>query len=104
MGPLKVKGCQLLFRNNNIIMNIPKGHLCASLVMGEMNFFFLNVPRLVAGVERVDIGLPYYRPNRTREVRQRRQVIKANKKSVELERALRLRTCKVSHTLHKSNT
>lgn len=40
MGPLKVKGCQLLFRNNNIIMNIPKGHLCASLVMGEMNFFF----------------------------------------------------------------
>lgn len=51
----------------------------------------------------MDIGLPYYRPNRTSEVRQRRQVIKANKKNVELERALRLRTCKASHTRHKKN-
>lgn len=52
----------------------------------------------------MDIGLPYYRPNRTSEVKQRKQVIKANKKDVELERALRLRTCKVSHTRHTSNT
>lgn len=50
---------------------------------------------VVAGVERVDIGLPYYRPHRTNEVRERKQVMKANKKNVELERALRLRTCKL---------
>ena len=47
------------------------------------------------GAERVDIGLPYYRPHRTKEVRERRQVIKDNKKNVELERATRLRTCKL---------
>lgn len=70
---------------------------------GEMDslLFFLNVPCLVAGVERVDIGLPYHRPNRTSEVKQRKQVMKANKKNVELERALRLRTCKASHTRRK---
>lgn len=55
-------------------------------------------PCLVAGAERVDIGLPYYRPHRTKEVRERREVMKDNKKNVELERALRLRTCERPHT------
>ncbi|XP_070783105.1 large ribosomal subunit protein mL38 isoform X2 [Enoplosus armatus] len=45
--------------------------------------------------ERVDIGLPYYRPGRTNEVRERRRVMKDNKKNVELERASRLRTFKI---------
>ncbi|XP_069563592.1 large ribosomal subunit protein mL38 [Brachyistius frenatus] len=48
------------------------------------------------GAERVDVGLPYYRPRRTKEVRERRQVMKDNKKNVELERACRLRTFKIS--------
>lgn len=46
-------------------------------------------------MERVDIGLPYHRPSRTGQVKERRQVMKDNKKSVELERALRRRTCKL---------
>lgn len=45
--------------------------------------------------QRVDIGLPYFRPHRTKEVKQRRQVMKDNKSNVELERALRLRTFKI---------
>lgn len=49
---------------------------------------------LVAGAEQIDIGLPYCRPRRTKEVRERRQVMKENKKNVELERSSRLRTCK----------
>ena len=59
----------------------------------------LNEPCVVAGAERVDIGLPYYRPNRTKEWRERRQVVKDNRNSMELERACRLRTCKLTHTL-----
>ncbi|XP_063338246.1 39S ribosomal protein L38, mitochondrial [Pelmatolapia mariae] len=47
------------------------------------------------GAERVDIGLPYYQSRRTKEVRKRRQVMKENKKNVELERASRLRTFKI---------
>uniref|UniRef100_A0A8D0DD77 Large ribosomal subunit protein mL38 n=1 Tax=Sander lucioperca TaxID=283035 RepID=A0A8D0DD77_SANLU len=47
------------------------------------------------GAERVDIGLPYYRPGRTKEVRERKQVMKDNKKNIELERASRLRTFKI---------
>ncbi|XP_074477109.1 large ribosomal subunit protein mL38 [Sebastes fasciatus] len=47
------------------------------------------------GAEKVDIGLPYCRPNRTKEVRERKQVMKDNKKNVELERAARLRTFKI---------
>ncbi|XP_035520052.1 39S ribosomal protein L38, mitochondrial [Morone saxatilis] len=47
------------------------------------------------GAERVDIGLPYYRPCRLREVRERRQVMKANKENADLERACRLRTFKI---------
>lgn len=58
----------------------------------------LNESRLVAGAERVDIGLPYFRPHRTKEVRERKQVMKDNKKNVELERASRLRTCKLART------
>ncbi|XP_033466785.1 large ribosomal subunit protein mL38 [Epinephelus lanceolatus] len=45
------------------------------------------------GAERVDIGLPYYRPSR--EYREKKQLLKDNKKNVELERALRLRTFKI---------
>ncbi|XP_029383804.1 large ribosomal subunit protein mL38 isoform X1 [Echeneis naucrates] len=45
--------------------------------------------------ELVDIGLPLCRPSRTKEVRERRQVIKDNKKNAELERMTRLRTFKI---------
>ncbi|XP_026171410.1 large ribosomal subunit protein mL38 [Mastacembelus armatus] len=48
------------------------------------------------GAERVDIGLPYSRPCRTKEVRERRQVMTDNKKNIFLERASRLRTFKIS--------
>lgn len=54
---------------------------------------------MVAGAEQVDIGFPYCRPSRTKEVRERSQVIKENKKNVELEKAMRLRTCEPTHTL-----
>ena len=47
------------------------------------------------GVERVDIGLPHCRPSRTKEVRERRQIVKANKKNADLERAMRLRTFRI---------
>uniref|UniRef100_UPI003AAD74A1 large ribosomal subunit protein mL38 isoform X2 n=1 Tax=Centroberyx gerrardi TaxID=166262 RepID=UPI003AAD74A1 len=45
--------------------------------------------------ERVDIGLPHCRPYRIKEARERKQVVKENKKNVELERASRLRTFKI---------
>uniref|UniRef100_A0A3Q0SVI6 Large ribosomal subunit protein mL38 n=1 Tax=Amphilophus citrinellus TaxID=61819 RepID=A0A3Q0SVI6_AMPCI len=48
-----------------------------------------------ADPEHVDIGLPYCQPARTKEVRRRRQVMKENKKNIELERASRLRTFKI---------
>ncbi|XP_047464589.1 39S ribosomal protein L38, mitochondrial [Mugil cephalus] len=48
------------------------------------------------GVERVDIGLPYCRPDRLKELRERKQVMKDNKKNVELERITRLRTFRIS--------
>uniref|UniRef100_UPI001A98E5EA 39S ribosomal protein L38, mitochondrial n=1 Tax=Gasterosteus aculeatus aculeatus TaxID=481459 RepID=UPI001A98E5EA len=47
------------------------------------------------GAEKVDIGLPYFRPSRTKEAKERKQVMKENKKNVELERACRLRTFKI---------
>ncbi|XP_076024039.1 large ribosomal subunit protein mL38 [Genypterus blacodes] len=47
------------------------------------------------GVERVDIGLPYCRPRRTTEARERKRVMKENKDNMELERAARLRTFKI---------
>ncbi|XP_070847050.1 large ribosomal subunit protein mL38 [Chaetodon trifascialis] len=47
------------------------------------------------GAERVDIGLPYCQPSRTKELVKRRQVMKDNKKNIELERATRLRTFKI---------
>ncbi|CAG5911895.1 unnamed protein product [Menidia menidia] len=47
------------------------------------------------GADRVDIGLPYCRPSRIKEVKERRQVMKDNKRNVELERASRLRTLKI---------
>lgn len=52
---------------------------------------------LDTGAEKVDIGLPYFRPSRTKEAKERKQVMKENKKNVELERACRLRTCKFYH-------
>ncbi|CAN9508958.1 unnamed protein product [Ophioblennius macclurei] len=48
------------------------------------------------GAAQVDIGLPISRPHRTKELKERRQVMKDNKKNVELERAARLRTFKIS--------
>ncbi|KAM4624633.1 large ribosomal subunit protein mL38 isoform 2-T2 [Polymixia lowei] len=47
------------------------------------------------GAQEVNIGLPHCRPPRTKEARERRQVVKENKKNVELERATRLRTFKI---------
>ncbi|XP_032430316.1 large ribosomal subunit protein mL38 [Xiphophorus hellerii] len=47
------------------------------------------------GAERVDIGLPYCRPSRTKVVKERRQAMSENKRNVELERASRLRTLKI---------
>lgn len=66
----------------------------------------LNESCFVAGAEQVDIGLPYYRPRKTKEVSERKQVTKDNKKNAELERASRLRTCTLSHTYtqQKGNT
>lgn len=56
-------------------------------------------------MDRVDIGLSYCRPCRTSEVKERKQVIRDNKMNVELERALRRQTCKLTtHTLSKTNT
>ncbi|XP_057682280.1 39S ribosomal protein L38, mitochondrial isoform X2 [Corythoichthys intestinalis] len=60
------------------------------------------------GVTRVDIGLRRYRLPRTHEVRERSQVMKTNKKNVELERSCRLRTFKINldavqETWEKSN-
>ncbi|KAM9426342.1 large ribosomal subunit protein mL38 [Pholidichthys leucotaenia] len=48
------------------------------------------------GAERVDIGLPPPRSCRSKEIRERKQAMKENKKNVELERATRLRTFKIS--------
>ncbi|XP_061562277.1 39S ribosomal protein L38, mitochondrial [Phycodurus eques] len=48
------------------------------------------------GAARVNIGLPRYRHSRTDELRERRQVMKENKKNIELERTSRLRTFKIS--------
>lgn len=45
--------------------------------------------------ELVDIGFPYVKPNRTKEVKERKQQMKENKKNVELERAARLRTFRI---------
>uniref|UniRef100_M4AE20 Large ribosomal subunit protein mL38 n=1 Tax=Xiphophorus maculatus TaxID=8083 RepID=M4AE20_XIPMA len=47
------------------------------------------------GAERVDIGLPYWPPSRTKVVKERRQAMSENKRNVELERASRLRTLKI---------
>ncbi|XP_071397611.1 large ribosomal subunit protein mL38 isoform X2 [Centroberyx affinis] len=45
--------------------------------------------------ERVNIGLPQSRPHGMKDARERKQVVKENKKNVELERASRLRTLKI---------
>ncbi|XP_030062169.1 large ribosomal subunit protein mL38 [Microcaecilia unicolor] len=41
---------------------------------------------------KIDIGLPYYRPPRSKEMEERKQIMKQNHQNVELERAARLRT------------
>ncbi|KAI5103515.1 39S ribosomal protein L38, mitochondrial isoform X1, partial [Silurus meridionalis] len=46
--------------------------------------------------EPVDIGLPYCRPSRVKEVRERRKIIKENKKNPELERDARLLTFRIA--------
>ncbi|KAM6897449.1 large ribosomal subunit protein mL38 [Xenentodon cancila] len=46
--------------------------------------------------ELLDIGLPYYQPKRTKEVKERRRLLKDIKSNVELEKASRLRTLKIS--------
>ncbi|XP_017271628.1 39S ribosomal protein L38, mitochondrial isoform X2 [Kryptolebias marmoratus] len=47
------------------------------------------------GAELVDIGLPYCQPSRTKKAKERRQLLKDNKRSAELERTSRLRTFKI---------
>ncbi|XP_034564713.1 39S ribosomal protein L38, mitochondrial [Notolabrus celidotus] len=47
------------------------------------------------GLEPVDIGLPYFQPCRTKDLKERKQVMKQNKANVELERAARQRTFKI---------
>lgn len=41
--------------------------------------------------------MPCYQPSRIKQVRERKQVMKDNKKNAELERACRLRTCRFIH-------
>ncbi|XP_072312490.1 large ribosomal subunit protein mL38 [Eucyclogobius newberryi] len=48
------------------------------------------------GAEQVDIGFPYEQPSRTKQMKERKLLVKANKKNVELERAARLRTLRIS--------
>ncbi|XP_037134845.1 39S ribosomal protein L38, mitochondrial [Syngnathus acus] len=48
------------------------------------------------GATRVNIGLPGDRPSRSIQLKERRQRVKENKKNVQLERACRLRTFKIS--------
>lgn len=97
-------------RGTLLLTGIPlvgsKGH---GKMVGQ-GFYFVTVESaaaskqfcFVAGAERVDIGLPYYRPGRIKEVRERRQVMKDNKRNAELERASRLRTCKRTCRPHLS--
>ncbi len=49
---------------------------------------------LWAAVEPVNIGLPYQRPSRKTEVKERKKVMLESKKNPEMERDNRLRTCK----------
>jgi len=71
--------------------------MCTPWHTKNNNIGFKNCVFVVADAEKVDIGLPHYRSRRTDEVRERRQVVKENKKNVELERACRLRTCERTH-------
>ncbi|XP_036427989.1 39S ribosomal protein L38, mitochondrial [Colossoma macropomum] len=48
-----------------------------------------------AGLEPVNIGLPHCRPSRTKEVRERKRVMRENRQNPDLERATRLRTFRV---------
>ncbi|XP_061823209.1 large ribosomal subunit protein mL38 [Nerophis lumbriciformis] len=48
------------------------------------------------GAEQVDIGLPRDSSSKSKVVRERKKIIKENKKNVDLERACRLRTLKIS--------
>lgn len=68
------------------------------LVKAKLSKIKITEVVIVADVERVDIGMPFYRPRRTIQVRERQKIIKNNKKNVELERALRRQTCKL--TIH----
>nr|XP_033816179.1 39S ribosomal protein L38, mitochondrial isoform X2 [Geotrypetes seraphini] len=42
--------------------------------------------------EKIDIGLPYYRPSRSKVMKERKQIMKQNHQNAELERTARLRT------------
>ncbi|XP_017556607.1 39S ribosomal protein L38, mitochondrial [Pygocentrus nattereri] len=48
-----------------------------------------------AGLEPVNIGLPHCRPSRTKEVRERKRVMRENRQNPDLERAARLRTFRI---------
>lgn len=64
------------------------GRVTASVWVRECWLF------LWAAVETVNIGLPYQRPSRKTEVKERKKVLLENKKNPEMERDNRLRTCK----------
>lgn len=54
----------------------------------------MNTHVVVKGEEKVNIGLPVMQSSRGIAVKERKQVIKNNKRNPEMERAARLRTCK----------
>ncbi|XP_046887699.1 39S ribosomal protein L38, mitochondrial [Hypomesus transpacificus] len=56
---------------------------------------YLNQEDPHHGEEKVDIGLPHGRAPRAKEARERKNIVKENRKSLELERATRLQTFKI---------
>lgn len=53
-----------------------------------------------SAVKPINIGLPYQRPSRKTEVRERKRLMMENKRNPELERADRLRDCEWLHLHH----
>lgn len=41
---------------------------------------------------KIDIGLPYDRPSRAKQLKERKEILKQNRQNVEMEKASRLRT------------
>lgn len=68
-------------------------------------FRFLTYMILTLDEEaKIDIGLPYYRPPRAKQLKERKEILKQNRQSVEMERASRLRTCMYPAVLVSSSS